>query len=432
MSSSIPAVLLIADGIGTNRGLSSINLELASRLVSTSKDHPVDVFCTTIGDEPLSDSPNSDGIRVLPVQKLETFKILKRIDEAKARSQIQIVIGHAHVTGEIAQEIAKELGAKFVLMHHTAPGLYDPRKSDWDPARTDSKIVDLSRLSTAADMLLCVGPLIYSRWCGEFDEDEKPIFQYQPLGGEDFVRLPARKPRATALPVVRYVGAVNNSELETKGIARILAVVKEVRRELNTEIELSIIGAPSDNERTLLRSEIWTTVAGMQPRAEVAEAMRKSSVVVMPSLLEPFGVTGLEALLAGVPTLVTADSGLAMWLKEFLQSNLYDACVASEHQWKSKLVSILSNASAALDAASKIREKLAAARSEIIKNVPEWMVALRCAPCYCFLRFLNLWWCICASNATPTSCSRCCRCSCRRSSRHRPCATSPVFDDVVV
>jgi glycosyltransferase involved in cell wall biosynthesis len=388
MASSIPAVLLIADSLDTNRGLSSINLELASRLVSTSKDQLLDVFCTIIGTAALSPSPNSDGIRVLPVQKLETFKILRRIDEAKARSQIRIVIGHAHVTVEIAQEIAEALGAKFVLMHHTAPGLYDPRKSDWGPERTDAKIVDLRRLSAAADMLLCVGPLIYSRWCGwcgEFDEDEKPIFQYQPLGRDEFVHLEARLPPAGDFPVVRYVGAANDSELDTRGITRILAVLRNIRQGLNKEIKLAIVGASSDAERSLLRSLQWASVEGMLPRAHVAEAVRKSAVVVMPSLLEPFGMDALEALLAGVPTLIAAGSGLAVWLKEVLPVSLFCLCVAhTDDEWVARLGAILSNAPAAFETASMIRAQLLDCRSELIRAAPEWLVALRCTHAACF------------------------------------------------
>ncbi len=47
--------------------------------------------------------------------------------------------------------------------------------------------------------------------------------------------------------------------------------------------------------------------------------MRSSSVVLMPSRSEGFGLVGLEAIVAGTPVLVTSRSGLAEMLQECLE-----------------------------------------------------------------------------------------------------------------
>ncbi|TPG40509.1 glycosyltransferase [Sphingomonas koreensis] len=52
--------------------------------------------------------------------------------------------------------------------------------------------------------------------------------------------------------------------------------------------------------------------------AELAADCRRASLVLMPSRTEGFGLVGLEAICAGVPGLVSAESGLADLLVEKL------------------------------------------------------------------------------------------------------------------
>lgn len=49
-----------------------------------------------------------------------------------------------------------------------------------------------------------------------------------------------------------------------------------------------------------------------------------SDVYVMPSVSEPFGISPLEAMRAGVPTIISKQSGVAEVLKHSIKVNYWD------------------------------------------------------------------------------------------------------------
>jgi glycosyltransferase involved in cell wall biosynthesis len=263
-------------------------------------------------------------------------------------------------------------------MHHTIPGLYDRNKGGWDPLRTDGKNKLLMDLTDSADAVVCVGPLIFGSWRQIIGE--KPAMEYLPLGGDAFVASVAPRHFDGALPEVLYVGAADQEEMRSKGIERMAGYLSDIRSGLGKKIKFNIIGAPSVEERKVLSrsfGDAWTSVGGMATQAEVVTAMRQATVVVMPSILEPFGMVGLEAMLAGVPALVTADSGLAMWLEKFLPGSLYNLCVArTDDEWRAKLGAMLANVKKAIDDAAKIKMMLLRTRNELFATPGDWLSAM--------------------------------------------------------
>jgi glycosyltransferase involved in cell wall biosynthesis len=364
-------ILLIADGLDNKRGLNSVNLELANTLASKA-DGRYEVYSTTL-TEPDTAVMRPD-VKALRLSELSSFDISEKIDAAGLGSRIRVVFGHAHVTGKFAMQIAKSIGAKFVLMHHTIPGLYDHNRDKWDTARTDEKNAQLIELTKSAHAVISVGPLIYGSWRQTIGR--KPALLYQPLGGQAFVESDPPEFYPDMLPDVLYVGAADQAEMRSKGIERMAGYLSAIRKGLGMNIRFSIVGAPSDEARIALAAfgGPWASVGSMLTQAEVVTAMRQATVVVMPSILEPFGMVGLEAMLAGVPALVTADSGLAMWLEKFLPGSLYNLCVArTDDEWKAKLGAMLANVKKAIDDAAKIKKVLLSTRNELFATPGNWL-----------------------------------------------------------
>ena len=57
---------------------------------------------------------------------------------------------------------------------------------------------------------------------------------------------------------------------------------------------------------------------------QVYEAYRDSDVYVMPSVSEPFGISPLEAMQCGVPTIISKQSGCGEILTNCIKTNYWD------------------------------------------------------------------------------------------------------------
>ena len=93
---------------------------------------------------------------------------------------------------------------------------------------------------------------------------------------------------------------------------------------LGRKFELTFVGSPQDEQRTI---ETWflekTKIARNQltirrycNNDEMKKMFCEADVVVMPSRTEGFGLVALEAISAGVPVLLSSESGIAKALEE--------------------------------------------------------------------------------------------------------------------
>ncbi len=113
-------------------------------------------------------------------------------------------------------------------------------------------------------------------------------------------------------------------------------------------------------ERNRLQVRPYTSDAG-----RVAEDVRRSSVVLMPSRSEGFGLVGLEALAFGVPILVSAESGLGELLRDLADdvAHRYVVDVTGDVEkdagtWKEALGVLLSDREASFQRARELRDRL--------------------------------------------------------------------------
>lgn len=63
---------------------------------------------------------------------------------------------------------------------------------------------------------------------------------------------------------------------------------------------------------------------GFLQDSEVSELFRKSDVFVMPSVSEPFGIVALEAMQAGIPVIISKQSGAAEVIKNGVKVDYWD------------------------------------------------------------------------------------------------------------
>lgn len=137
-----------------------------------------------------------------------------------------------------------------------------------------------------------------------------------------FVTSAAILPReASGLEAVRllYLG-----RLETlKGPGRLIDALPLLAAKLSRPVELTIAGEGSD--RSALETQatgigdprVAVLFAGWQDADGRARLLSRADALVLPSLLpEPFGLVGLEAAAAGVPSVAFDSGGVRDWLRD--------------------------------------------------------------------------------------------------------------------
>lgn len=103
---------------------------------------------------------------------------------------------------------------------------------------------------------------------------------------------------------VCYVGRVEFA----KGVGYLLEAWKRLNL---ASAELVLVGEVKPQMRAMLQSyaDCGVTLAGILPPSDVARCYRESSLLVMPSLNEGFGLVILEAMASGLPVVATERTG---------------------------------------------------------------------------------------------------------------------------
>ena len=228
--------------------------------------------------------------------------------------QIDIVVGHVVKLGKQAQVFKNSRKCKWVQMVHTDPEelwvfkSYSNLHSKGE--KKDKTEVDLCEI---ADHVVGIGPKLseayrsYVRGCQKDDH----VLNFTPGVFEEFEavkQVPSERQQRSVLVFAR--GDVEDFELKGFDIAgRAISALKDTR--------LVFVGAPEGKyeeiTQRLNRCGVPLNrlrVRGfVQDRESLKHLFQEVDLVVMSSRTEGFGLTGLEALSAGLPVVVSHNSG---------------------------------------------------------------------------------------------------------------------------
>ncbi|XP_015779450.1 PREDICTED: protein NLRC3-like [Acropora digitifera] len=306
-------VTILASEWGSSKGgLSTLNRELAIQLAKF-PDVKVTFFLPKCREKNKRKAL-SHGISILEAERLAGYhEVLDWLSFPPENLQIDVVVGHGVKLGRQAQVIRKSHKCKWVQVVHTDPEKLGMHKCYENPiSKGGLKHHDEVELCQMADLVVGVGPKLteafrkYLRWCKK-DQD---VFEFTPGVFADFACveqvLVERKHRT-----VFVFGRGDDEDFELKGFdiaARSVAALHDT--------DLVFVGAPDGKEqeiaKRLLDSGITKghlTVRGFKDREALKREFCEADLVLMPSRTEGFGLTGLEALSAGLPVIVSKNSG---------------------------------------------------------------------------------------------------------------------------
>ena len=238
---------------------------------------------------------------------------------------VDCVIGHGAILGRQVQGIKRQCKCKWIQVVHTAPEELGMYKSYADAiSKGEKKHQAEVKLCEKADQVVTVGPKLaeafsgYLRACGK-DQD---VLNLTPGIFSEFSDVTQATEERKTFNVLVF-GRGDNEDFQLKGYDIAARAIAELKDEPQS-YKLLFVGAPIGEEekvKDLLlqqgidRSQL-TVRCFNESREQLARLFCEVDLAIMPSRTEGFGLAALEALSAGLPVLVSGNSGLGEALQE--------------------------------------------------------------------------------------------------------------------
>ena len=322
-SSKLRVTLLSSEWRSTKGGLSTINRELAIQLAKNPSVE-VSVYLPQCNEEDKLVAA-SHNVHLIEAQKMAGYDNpvdwLSSLPEDHA---VDCVIGHGAVLGRQVQFIKRTHPyCKWIQVVHTAPeelGMFKEYEEHISRGEDKHQVeVDLCKL---ADQVVAIGPKLaevfsgYLRPCGK-DQD---VLNFTPGIFSEFVDVNQATEERKAFNVLVF-GRGDNEDFQLKGYDIAAQAIAELK---DMTYKLVFVGATRGEEKEVAKKLVKQGIDPSQlkvrrfneSREKLADLFCEVDLAVMPSRSEGFGLAALEALSAGLPVLVSGNSGLAEALKK--------------------------------------------------------------------------------------------------------------------
>lgn len=377
-TSKQPCVLAVAtEWDSKHGGLSTFNRDLCSALAAAGAR----VVCY-VPQASSAEVERAKAVRVALVEApkmpgAESVALLFQRPNLPADFVPNIVIGHDRITGAASVALARDhySASKRVLFIHTSPEEIEwhkePREDSTTAERAAARKREQLGLANGCDLVVAVGPHLASEIGTDLHGAGNAVSTLELTPG-----LPERPPNQTSAlpPSIRclILGRVEDYylkglDLAAKAFARVVANWKQ-----GNPPKLVVRGAPVGTDEALrkrLAKDSAPTTLDIVVRhysadeTEIRNDLREASLVLMPSKKEGFGLVGLEAIACGIPTLISASSGLAETVKfhapqlanEWILPVTGDAVA----KWAERIEYLLAGREGAFARATALREELA-------------------------------------------------------------------------
>ena len=321
MSASRPlrVTLLASEWKSSKGGLSTMNRELAIQLAKL-PNVSVSFFvpkCSK-GDEKAASKHN---VQILEAKERPGFEPADWITFPPKDHDIDFVIGHGVLLGKQAQIIWEYQNCKWMQVVHTAPDELAMYKAYDDAiAKGDEKQWNELKLCQMADLVVAVGPKLMEHYSALLSSSRKKVYNLTPSIFTELTSSKESFQRGKKFRILVF-GRGDPEDFHLKGFDIAAQAVAKLN---DKSYHLTFVGAPNGKETELTKklleqglSRSQLIVKGyLENRENLTTLLCASNLVIIPSRTEGFGLTALEALSAGLPFLVSQNSGFAEALLE--------------------------------------------------------------------------------------------------------------------
>ncbi|HVL49451.1 MAG TPA: glycosyltransferase family 4 protein [Candidatus Thermoplasmatota archaeon] len=255
----------------------------------------------------------------------------QRVKQAFSSRGVDLVHGHDWITADAAEAVARKIGKPFVWTCHSTE---HDRSAGFFPQQW---IIDAERRATReADRVIAVSSYTRQQLIDRYGGDPSKIDAVH--NGVDFSKFANHVHRdyARGSKNVLYLSRVSRQ----KGP---LFFMQAARKVLDVDPSARFVVAgkgemlPECVEYAVRNGMVdRVTFTGFVPDAEVQRMYEGCDVYVLPSVSEPFGISVLEAMTSGLPTIVSKTTGVGEALRHVLRAEYWDT-----HEMADQIIRVL-------------------------------------------------------------------------------------------
>ena len=266
------------------------------------------------------------NVRIIEAKEKPGYDPIDWLATIPRDHQMDFVIGHGIHLGRQVPFI-KEVHhqCKWIQVVHTDPEELGMLKNYADSiVKGQKKHQTEVKLCELADQVVAIGPKLkevfsrYLRSCGRGQD----VLTLTPGIFSEFADVPQAAEERGRFRVLVF-GRGDSEDFYLKGYDIAARAVAELCKHEPYVFKLVFVGAPNEEEEKvkemLLKEDIAASeliVRSYKEREQLAAQFCEADLAIMPSRSEGFGLAALEALSAGLPVLVSGNSGLGDALKE--------------------------------------------------------------------------------------------------------------------
>ena len=303
------------------------------------------------------------NINVFEPEKLTGYEPVDCLQFPPQGFSTDFIIGQGIKPGCHGQVLKNNLGCKWVHVvlrnaEETAMFQKTPGAISEGQKQRETEV----ELCKKADMVITVGSKLNDTFRIALHECKKDhIFNLIPGIFDEFFGEQKQYRKSRTFEILVF-GRGNTEDFELKGFHVAAKAVAHLNK-YEPSYLLKVVGTPEGEKEKLVQRLEGLGVSRSQlivksfyeERRKLAQLFLEADLVLMPSGTEAFGLTALEALSAGVPILITHNSGLAEALKEVTSG--HGCIVHQEADWAEKIKRVRKNLKTGLDEASMLRDK---------------------------------------------------------------------------
>ena len=316
-ATALKVTLLGSEWNSSMGGLSTINRQLAIHLAKHSEVDVTLLVPQSACSEDERRMASSHDISIQEAEELVGYTdCLEWLISPPGDLVIDFVLGHGAKLGKQAQVIRKSHSCKWIQVVHTAPEELAMHKNYSKPiSKGEEKNLTEVELCKLADAVLAVGPKLTDAISTQLRscKSQEDILQLTPGTFREFYDVKQAPKESNKFKVLTF-GRGDPEDFSLKGYDISARAIFELK---DRSYSLIFVGAPDGKQdevaANLLKSGIdknqLTVRKFVHSKERLKELFCEVDLCIMPSRTEGFGLTALEALSAGLPILVSGNSG---------------------------------------------------------------------------------------------------------------------------
>ena len=305
----------------TDGDLSTINRELAIQLAKH-PDVDVSILLPNCSGEDRS-SAESHNVKLIEADKTPGVEPVLCLSSPPINHTMDCVIGHGVQLGRLVPFIKRNPNyshCKWIQVVHSAPeedGMYKNISEGEKMQKTEIQLCKM------ADQVITIGPKLaeaYKRYLRPVKQEEK-VFDLTPSIFSEFLAVKQATEERRTFCILLIGSGDSCEDFNVKGYDIAAQAIAELK---DKSYKLKFVWAAVKKGEIVVKKFLHHGISCDQliirsfddSRGVLADLFCEGDLAIMPSRTEGFGITALKALSAGLPILVSGNSGLGEALKK--------------------------------------------------------------------------------------------------------------------